>query len=90
MTTCGEPAEDFVEMDLGAAGLGIFAILPVNKQDIHCAEQAWVVSRKAIQVVGTACTPYSLLELVTTDDTLRKPLTRDEHPEGSICSNQFQ
>jgi hypothetical protein len=33
---------------------------------------------------------YSLLELVTADDTLGKLLAADWHSEGSVCSNQFQ
>jgi hypothetical protein len=35
MTARREATEDLVEMDLGAASLGILAILPVDDEDAH-------------------------------------------------------
>jgi hypothetical protein len=35
MAASREPAEDLVEMDLRAAGLGILAVLPVHQENSH-------------------------------------------------------
>jgi hypothetical protein len=35
MAARGEPAEDFVQMDLGAAGLRVLSVLPVDDENPH-------------------------------------------------------
>ena len=52
----GEPAEDLVQVNLGAAGLRILAVLPVHEQDAH-----YIRPMRRASASSTPLTNFALL-----------------------------